>query len=491
MKLALKKAATSQTILIFIQNSSLTTGAGLTGLVFNSASLTCYYARPRAAAVAVTLATQTVSGAFSSGGFVEVDAANMPGVYRLDIPDAALATGVDSVGLLLKGATNMAALPIEIQLTTIDMNDANGGLANLDAAVTSRLAPTVAARTLDVSATGEAGVDWANVGGQATAVNLSATTTNLVNIATTATAVTSLAAGAITAASIAADAITAAKIADGAIDALTFAAGAIDAAAIATDAIGSAEFSQAAADKVWLSVARTLTAFGFSVTVGTNNDKTGYALTTLESAVLHSGTATAGAAGTITLAAGASATDSLYIGDRIKLYGGTGAGQSRTCTAYNGTTKVATVDRNWVTNPDATSTYAVIEADNADLDAALQVARVTLSDTVTTLTGHTPQTGDNFARLGAPVGASISADIAAKPTSAQNATAVFTTVMAESYRSAGAAPTLAQFAFEVLAGIHDSAFSGTTKTIRKLDGTTAKTFTLNSAVTPTDITEAT
>jgi len=32
--------------------------------------------------------------------------------------------------------------------------------------------------------------------------------------------------------------------------------------------------------------------------------------------------------------------------------------------------------------------------------------------TVTTLTGHTPQTGDSFARLGAPAGASVSADIA-------------------------------------------------------------------------------
>ncbi len=33
--------------------------------------------------------------------------------------------------------------------------------------------------------------------------------------------------------------------------------------------------------------------------------------------------------------------------------------------------------------------------------------------TVTTLTGHTPQTGDNYARLGAPAGASVSADVAA------------------------------------------------------------------------------
>ena len=39
----------------------------------------------------------------------------------------------------------------------------------------SHLMPTVAGRTLDVNAQGQAGVDWANVGGQATAVALSAT----------------------------------------------------------------------------------------------------------------------------------------------------------------------------------------------------------------------------------------------------------------------------------------------------------------------------
>lgn len=42
-----------------------------------------------------------------------------------------------------------------------------------------------------------------------------------------------------------------------------------------------------------------------------------------------------------------------------------------------------------------------------------KVQGVVLSDTVTTLTGHTAQTGDNYARLGAPAGASVSADIAA------------------------------------------------------------------------------
>lgn len=97
-----------------------------------------------------------------------------------------------------------------------------------------------------------------------------------------------LATGAITAAVIATDAIDADAIADNAIDAGAIAANAITSAKIATDAIGAAqiaadaigasEFSQAAADKVWSTTSRTLSAFGFSVTVGTNNDKTGYSL---------------------------------------------------------------------------------------------------------------------------------------------------------------------------------------------------------------------
>jgi hypothetical protein len=130
MKLILKKGTTSYRANVFIQNSSLTTGAGLTGLVYNSAGLTAYQVRPGSAAAAITLATQTVTGAFSSGGFVEVDATNMPGVYRFDIPDAVLATGVDQAVVMLKGATNMAPCPIEIVLTGADlMSTTNLGLS--------------------------------------------------------------------------------------------------------------------------------------------------------------------------------------------------------------------------------------------------------------------------------------------------------------------------------------------------------------------------
>jgi len=70
---------------------------------------------------------------------VEIDAADMPGWYELGIPDAALATGADFVGIQLKGATDMAQLNLEIQLTDTDVNDGTGGgISRLDAAVTTR-----------------------------------------------------------------------------------------------------------------------------------------------------------------------------------------------------------------------------------------------------------------------------------------------------------------------------------------------------------------
>lgn len=134
-KVSLVAGTTSYTANIFIQDSTVTTGAGKTGLVFNTSSLTAYYVRPGAAAVSITLATQTVTGAWSSGGFVEVDAANMPGVYRLDIPDAALAAGKTSVAILLKGATGMAPVTLEVELTLVNNQSATAFMTSVASVV--------------------------------------------------------------------------------------------------------------------------------------------------------------------------------------------------------------------------------------------------------------------------------------------------------------------------------------------------------------------
>lgn len=93
---AFQKDATSKSLTIFIRDTaSSPVGQGKTGLAFNTASLNISYRRQGGSRVAITLVTQTVTGAFSSGGFVEIDAANMPGLYRLDLPNAAIATGAD------------------------------------------------------------------------------------------------------------------------------------------------------------------------------------------------------------------------------------------------------------------------------------------------------------------------------------------------------------------------------------------------------------
>ena len=65
---------------------------------------------------------------------------------------------------------------------------------------------------------------------------------------------------------------------------------------------------------------------------------------------------------TFTLDAGAVATADYYIGDRLQLIEGTGAGQSRLIVAYT-SEKVVTLDSNFITNPDTSTLYEINAAD--------------------------------------------------------------------------------------------------------------------------------
>lgn len=75
--------------------------------------------------------------------------------------------------------------------------------------------------------------------------------------------------------------------------------------------------------------------------------------------IIRSGTAQAGASTTITLDASASATNDFYNNQRIFIVSGTGAGQGRIISDYDGGTKVATV-ATWATNPDNTSVFVIL-----------------------------------------------------------------------------------------------------------------------------------
>jgi len=118
--------AKSRSIYIKIVSSL---NAPQTGLVFNTAGILASYALQGAARVAITPVTQTVTGAWVDSGFVEIDATNMPGVYRLDVPNAAwAATGQTEIVIWKTGTFYGSALvPVSnyfdvIKTTTVRAN---------------------------------------------------------------------------------------------------------------------------------------------------------------------------------------------------------------------------------------------------------------------------------------------------------------------------------------------------------------------------------
>jgi hypothetical protein len=102
--------STSQSIELYL---------GAADLTYNTSGLTAYYIRNKSTATVISLVSQTASGAWTSGGFAEISSANAPGLYRLDIPNAALASGSDEVTIVVRGAsgTNGAVMTINLRKT--------------------------------------------------------------------------------------------------------------------------------------------------------------------------------------------------------------------------------------------------------------------------------------------------------------------------------------------------------------------------------------
>ncbi len=114
-------ATTSQIFQIFITASNATTFAGLTGLAYSSGSLVAYYHKDtNTTATAITLVDMTV-GTFTSSGFKEIDATNMPGWYQFCPPNACFSSG-NSVVFSLQGAANMRQVTIEVDMTATPAN---------------------------------------------------------------------------------------------------------------------------------------------------------------------------------------------------------------------------------------------------------------------------------------------------------------------------------------------------------------------------------
>ena len=107
---------------------------------------------------------------------------------------------------------------------------------------------------------------------------------------------------------------------------------------IATDAIGAAEFAQAAADKIWSSSTRDLTAIGVTLGVA---DFDAAALRQL-GGLLFSGTADAGGTTTTIDDAALTEADDIWTGNWVLITSGTSANQMRLITDFDAATDVLT-----------------------------------------------------------------------------------------------------------------------------------------------------
>jgi hypothetical protein len=106
---------------------------GATGLTFATSGLAAYYVRNQSAPVAITLVTQTPTGAWTSGGFAEISSSLVPGVYRLDVPDAAFAAGASDVTIVVRGASGTNGAVLTVTLSSGGLTAAQTASAVLDA----------------------------------------------------------------------------------------------------------------------------------------------------------------------------------------------------------------------------------------------------------------------------------------------------------------------------------------------------------------------
>ena len=119
-KLTVKTGSTSRLEHVFILDSTSTTGTGKTGLT--NASVTMHFFRPADTTVtSVTLSAGTL-GTWTTGGFKEVNATDMPGLYEIGMPNAVFAATFDHSVVMIKG-TGIAPLVLEYNLVAYDPLD--------------------------------------------------------------------------------------------------------------------------------------------------------------------------------------------------------------------------------------------------------------------------------------------------------------------------------------------------------------------------------
>lgn len=113
----IKKGSTDRSVEIRIIDSG--DGTPETGVLFNTSGIDLWYRREGAAKTSITEATlSALTDAHSDGGFLHIS----DGVYRLDLPDAAFATGANQVSVG-GTVTGMVVIGGRVKLVNYDPED--------------------------------------------------------------------------------------------------------------------------------------------------------------------------------------------------------------------------------------------------------------------------------------------------------------------------------------------------------------------------------
>lgn len=461
-----KKGSTNVSVDVYIIDS--TDGTPELGVLWNTAGMDLEYRREGAAVVNITEATlAALTTAHTDGGFLEIG----HGLYRLDVPDAAFATGAETVSI--QGTvTGMIVLPQTLQLVDFDPEDGvRLGLTALP----------------NAAADAAAGLPISDAGG----LDLDAKLANTNEVTTVRMAALT-------------DWINGGRL-DLLLDAVLLDTGTTLDGKLPAALVGGRMDSDIGAKtgNVPLSAQEKLDANVEADTALTDYD----APTKAEMDTAHALLATPAQVNT---EADTALTDFFTsVASLVNLIWNELISEARTAASYGQRLK----DAVGLDTLDAAKVGAITEARLAELDDSagklvavgdlvktavdaikLETDKLTLGDAGAGVAGSVIEEVENVIALlpTALVGGRIDASVDGTGMEAAAIDAILQRVLTEGYNADGSAPTLEQALMGILQSVTEFSISGTTITVKKLDGSTvAMTFTLDDATNPTSRTRAT
>lgn len=149
-KISRQVGSSSQILDIFIQDATVSTGAGLPNIVASSVSFSWWHTPGQAAASSGTASTAGAIGTFSTNALTQISSTLALGWYQFGSPDGLYASG-DTAHMHFYGAPSMAPLPLEIELTKTN-NQQYASSTNFSSVANANLATILGSAAVTTSA---------------------------------------------------------------------------------------------------------------------------------------------------------------------------------------------------------------------------------------------------------------------------------------------------------------------------------------------------